>query len=345
MEKSESVSALVPVSFPLYNLFIKCPKTGFTRRVTAGPIDLTFVQKEKELFERHIDPKIANFVIEQQEKKIHHWEKAFNKSFTLFLERREKMFEEKKIIEIYEKKEDCLGLYNIKHTKYKYANSRFDAESAWVENFLVEISIIIYIWDKESILVKKPCNNIFGSLWHLGLINYLVSDISTQKGNKIKQNFKLLGDKFDPNIFKRLEGSPGEIYLNFNSGHVEILCDYCEKLFGVNRFEVARLFDVVDVSVAINRLNSNPTDTDRPFIEERIASIYAEMDDIPNAKKYYNKASVSYMKLCIQAPNTSINVGQPLMNKHLANKCVLFQEYLDLNGTSVLHLGYVSYHR
>jgi hypothetical protein len=145
----------------------------------------------------------------------------------------------------------------------------------------------IYDNDKDLIYRKRCRTGIFGSLWHLGLINTLLIGFSIDQAHKLRRNISRLGNKFNPDVFKDLEGSWGNIHVGFSSFDVAVLCRYCYLVFGQ---DASTLFPVVDPDKKIIALEGMQDDPDRGFLMTVIACIYAEKDDNVNAEKYFEQA-------------------------------------------------------
>lgn len=121
-----------------------------------------------------------------------------------------------------------------------------------------------------------------------------------------------IGDQYDLTKISQLTGgcwSDG-IYIGKNfTSDVKKLCEYCFYMFGVNKFDVAKLFELKDPSsiplpeksenitkMAYTATRDKSTGAKLCFVAVRtyslsmIAAIYAEKGETKSARKYYSQS-------------------------------------------------------
>lgn len=157
----------------------------------------------------------------------------------------------------------------------------------------------------------RPCVDLINSLWHKGYINVLFDMQHCSYKDIVWGWIDHIGTKYDPEILNRLTGwnTGSGIYVNgFFTNDVVRLCEYCQQVFGVNKYETANLFHKRDVSV----FNIDPPDSfGKEYNLTRVAAVYAENGEIEKAMEYYIKSN----------------------RKH---KLQEFESYVEKHGTSVL---------
>lgn len=179
-----------------------------------------------------------------------------------------------------------------------------------VENMLDVCAADIYTKNKHI------CNNIdsavwIGSLWHTGFVNFLFDKNYCYYFKLVNKWIETIGKTYDPTVLSTLNGylSNDSIYKGgFFTKDVVRLCEYCQHVFGVNKYEVSQHFVKCDIS-KFDIITPNQYVQDHNMT--MIAAIYAELGEIEKAREYYEKSG-------------------------RVSKLKSFEDYVEKNGTSIL---------
>jgi len=300
----------------LWELHIVCSITKLSCKI-AGPYrKKTLIEEEKRMYERHIDPSMATFSIVRRDieknpltsledmfadKENHN---PFNSEFKL----------PKSTTYIPKIPDDPRDVPWLIVTD----NSKKEVE--WCIDKVSEAAGSIY--ETNSDITKSSCD-MYGSLWHCGLVQHIFGPrffpfCRGKNNNLIEQ----IGNKYDPKIISKIHsGYPEEgIYVSgFGTEDVKKLCEYISLMFGVNKFEVAKLFelrDPADIHLPDNDVSC------LAYNQTLIAAIFAEKGDIESAREYYKKSVDT-----LEGKNWQSNFKRKLEQ---------FEKYVSNNGTSVL---------
>lgn len=102
--------------------------------------------------------------------------------------------------------------------------------------------------------------------------------------NDLKKNIQTISDRQE-----RVDEAVtrNSIYkARFYTIHVQKICEYCEEIFGANRFVVASYFEKVDPEVLMKNIKSE----NRGYRLILLSCIHAELGDYPNAVRTYEEA-------------------------------------------------------
>lgn len=248
---------------------------------------------------------------------------------------------------------DILGDYESLKEKHKYLekyyvpnkfNSKFDKngpfpintgerwsfmgivirnyEEDWVDEYLDRSAIELY---ESQVRNGDKHYKVFGSFSHRGfvmhLINTLRSMVSLEDSSMIKNWIKQIGNSYDPEKIKSLKSTYSEsIYkAGFYSDDVKLLSVYCELMFGINIYEVAKLFVTKDVSEVFDNVQT-PEDLETCFIT--MGDIYAENNNLNQALECYKQAQI-----------LTTNQTRQMLYQHKIENLI---NYHNLVGTCVL---------
>ena len=190
-------------------------------------------------------------------------------------------------------------------------------EKSWVESCLDSVVQKIYKENPDIL----PNANLVGSFWHRGFVNVLFDRDHCSHMQTVRKWIDLIGNIYDPNIITNL-GVPAHdgLYVNnFFTDDVKRLCEYCHQIFGVDKYEVAKLFTTKNPDEF--DINSKDIAT-RAYNLTQVAAVYAERSDVESARKYYQNAIT-----VLQGKNWQCN---------FINKYEKFEKYVLEHGTSVL---------
>lgn len=172
-----------------------------------------------------------------------------------------------------------------------------------------------------------PDAKLVHSFWHRGFVHVLFNLEFCPYANNVWKWIKLIGNKYDPNIITNLGGpydpemgDCNDLYVKgFLCEDIKNLCDYCHKLFKVNKYETAKLFTTRNPEECdINNKNVST----RAYALTVVAAIYAERNDVESARMYYQKSITE-------------SEGENWQFRYI-KKFEEFEEYVKKYGTSIL---------
>jgi hypothetical protein len=293
------------ISQPLFSLICFDVKTGVKHEVWIdNPIRQT-VNEEKAMFERNVKPDMATFEIVETDKT----------STDLY---------EKNPFDSTLKKEPYSTLILDVGEKDRYMPMQITISAAkeeekWIDSQMDSISKKMY---KRCVEAGTQQFKIVGSLCHRGFVNTLFDREHCSDIDWIRRCTEQIGNAFDPVIISKLKHTSegGHIYVGgFYTDQVKRFCEYCEIMFGVNKYEVAKYFAKTDPKTIDINCDSLSTKTYNMSI---VAAIHAENGDYDQALKYYQMA-------------TALLEGktwQPNYQRSLDK----FLKYFKKNGTTIL---------
>jgi tetratricopeptide (TPR) repeat protein len=170
---------------------------------------------------------------------------------------------------------------------------------------------------------------VYGSYAHRGFVNSLFKYQNCSFMDCVRGWITTIGDKFDPDKIGSLRffGYDDSIYKgHFYEKYAVILCEYCEKMFDISKYEVSKYFEKKDPQFFLDKLDSN----DNPYLEcryfSKIAYVYAELGNYEKAIEYFTKyvGTMSTEKIKKSGYIRDINIIEQ------------FNNYCEENGTSML---------
>ncbi len=155
-------------------------------------------------------------------------------------------------------------------------------EKDWVKGIFYDMADFLY---EQCIKENSNDYKVYGSLCHIGFVNDLFDYHHQAHMSSIRQWITDIGDAYNPEIITNLKSyGPDSIYVEgFYCKDVKRLSIYCEIMFGVNRYEVAKLFVKRSPKYFLNREHEAHNML-------YIGGIYAENGDYENALKYYRES-------------------------------------------------------
>lgn len=169
-----------------------------------------------------------------------------------------------------------------------------------------------------------PCVELVGSLWHKGFVNVLFDGTHCSYMHKVWSWIEDIGNVYNPEVLKTLTlagiGSHS-IYKNaFFTENVVRLCEYCQLVFGVDKYETSKLFAKRDIpEITLDPKAYIPSQAQKLT---HVAAIYAEHGNVRKAREYYKKSIA-----ILEGENCRCNYVRTFEN---------FEAYVEKNGTSVL---------
>ena len=308
----------------LYELHITCPLTGLSKKISGPYHNKILIDEEKDMYERHIPSSFAIFLITIRDPQ--------NNPLS-FIERVDK--------------DD--NAHNCFNAKFKPATTTtiipedpndshdlpwvltFDSipdEKKGVTHTVDNAAVDIY---KKNSNIIEHCHSLYGSLWHHGFVRHLIDFRHCSHAKKIYDWITEIGNKYDPIIISKLNGGNWRdgIYVgNFYTSNVQHLCEYCSRMFGVNKFDVAKLFELKDPAGIhfpdniVGQAYNEKLIAERAYNEKLIAAIFAERGDIESARKYY-------------AQSVQTLEGQTWQTNYKSRQ-IQFEKYVVEHGTSIL---------
>ena len=195
-------------------------------------------------------------------------------------------------------------------------------ETEWVNDIFNGIADRLY---QQCCEENSEDYKIFGLLCHQGMINHVFDYHHESQMKTFRKWINQLGPVFHPDILSSFRMSyDNSIYLNnMFCSHVRKFCIYCERMFDISRYQVAKLFVKRSPEKFINKGDYTVR---KAYNNNRAAAIYAENGDYETALKYYQH-SVDLLK------DESCQVNY----QHTMDE---FITYYQQNGTSVLSSKY-----
>ncbi len=122
--------------------------------------------------------------------------------------------------------------------------------------------------------------------------------------------------------FCHSEGIDGSLYVgNFYTSDVKKICQYCADMFGIPKFEIAKLFVKVSLETLLEKMEKTSTLSAKRYMLHKIGCLHAENDDYIKAREFFQKAA--------DVPLRSID-------DFWRSQCVKLDEYVKQHGTSRL---------
>lgn len=176
----------------------------------------------------------------------------------------------------------------------------------------------------------------YGSCVHRGLINDIFNRNCCSFINEVYDWCEIIGDCYDPSNLRKLQPwkNNESIYqIGYYTSIIKNICKYCEIMFNVNKFEVAKCFEKRSIEYfqtleekAIEKLKKNSyryyIDEDvirkRRYYKNRIACVHAEMNNHDIALKLLEECETMYD------------------DPYYKGKRDELMKYIEINGTSIL---------
>jgi len=305
---------LIPGEKTLYELFIKCPKTGLATKIAGPYYKKQLIEEEKVMYEKHYPPSFATFVIVKRDPILNPL--LFNEKMGADEEKHNPFnsdFIPKITKTVIPKDPD-----DPRDLPWVITVHSDEKEKGWVEDRVSDASVAIY---KQHPNIITPCHSLYGTLWHYGFVRHLIDFHTCSYKQKVFKWIEEIGNHYVPTKITGLRGGSWTdgIYVGgFFTCDVKNLSEYCERMFGIDKFEIAKLFELRDPTKIII-----PEDTSKKASTETlIAGIYAEMGDIESARRYYSQ-SVETLE------------GKRWQS-NFVDKFAKFEKYVAANETSIL---------
>lgn len=281
---------------PIYELTIKCTKTGLTNAIRGPYYSLAKINGEKEMFDRYPSKTatieiIVRDVITDPLSKLERIG-ANDTKYNSFDIRSKKTKSE--TITLSGGGLTCEFIY--KHHEKNYVKSTITHAA-------------MHIYD-ENIKFGRHLE-LMDSLWFTGFLCTHFDQQHCDYFDLVLSWVNDIGRKYEPNIIAKLKSTERNagIYVNgFYTTDVARLCEYCQQVFGVDKYETAKLFIKRDI-LAFGTKTSDVAQNEYNLTQ--VAAIYAENGNVEKAREYYKKSN----------------------RKH---KLEEFESYVEKNGTSVL---------
>jgi tetratricopeptide (TPR) repeat protein len=203
-----------------------------------------------------------------------------------------------------------------------------EQEAGWVGDTFNRIGDELY---KQCCDENSKDYKIFGSLCHRGMINHVFDYHHESQMRTLRHWIDQLGPVFHPELLSTFKMSDdSSIYVNgMFCSTVRKFCIYCETMFDVSRYDVAKFF----VKRSPEEFLDKGTDiVNKAYNNNHAAAIYAENGDYESALKCYQHSiemledeNCRYNYQCLK--NTKVFLDD-------------FIAYYKQNGTSVLSSKY-----
>ena len=292
----------------LFILFCLDVKTGKKEKVYVNECVFQSAKEEKAMFERNVPSNIATFeIVDIPNTRIRDESYSAN-PFDSSLKK-----ERYSTITIPKDPNDYRDLPWI------FKVDAIEKEKEWVNDIMDMVSNELY---KQCINNGTSEFKTIGSLCHRGFINVLFDKNQCSEFKKVQYWIDQICDSYDPIIISNLQFtsvSDGIYVGGFYTNHVKRLCEYCEIMFGVNKYEVAKCFAKINPE---SFLFDEPILYKRAYNIRKVAAIYAENDNYEEALKYYT-LSVDLLN----GQNWQCNYQIKMDN---------FIDYVKKNGTPIL---------
>jgi len=289
---------------PLFALVCLDVKTGVKHKVRiTNPIRRT-VDEEKAMFERNVKAELATFEIIQT-----------NETST-------KPYEENPFDSALKEEQQSSYIIDIGDKEYLPLKVICDAkkeEERWVDSMIDNISVGMY---KQCVDAGTFEYKIVDSLCHRGLVYCIFKEEHCHGMNWIRRCTIKIGDKFDPDVLSKLKSSDNKegIYVNgWYTGLLRCFCEYCEIMFGISKYEVAKCFPKTDPDIIDIKCDSL---SKKAYNISVVAAIHAENGNYEQALKYY-EMSVNMLEGQSWQPNYQRKLDD-------------FKKYVQDNRTSIL---------
>lgn len=132
---------------------------------------------------------------------------------------------------------------------------------------------------------------VVGSICHDGFVNHLFDHYHRGHMPAIRSWIETIGQQYDPSKLKtihlpRFDDYVGVYAQNLYCCDVIKLCEYCEIMFGVSKYDVAPMFERESLDAVIQSCKTDKQDELSPSALYRLARICAENDDYQGALLY-----------------------------------------------------------
>lgn len=297
----------------LYELHIVCSITGLSTQIVGPYYNKTLIEEERDMYERNVLPSLATFsiVIRDLQKNPLTFIEELNKD-TKTHNCFDAKFKPKTTTTIIPKDPN-----DPRDLPWEITFNSDKEENMWVTDIVNSAAVEIY---KQNPSLIEPCSSLYGSLWHHGFVYNLIDYTHCSYKEIVNSWINKIGNKYDPVIISQLHGicSDGIYVGNFFSKDVKNLCEYCYRMFGIDKYDVAKLFELKDPTSIVLPYEISK----RAYNEKMIGMIYAEKNDLESARKYY-----------VQAVKTLDGQSWQCNFQRALDK---FEKYVAEHGTSVL---------
>lgn len=215
-----------------------------------------------------------------------------------------------------------------------------DLESVNTDNSAADmlelVSVSLYQQSLKLDTTKDYCK-IYDSICHRGLINTVFDYTNTSWMSKVRSDIEILGSNTDLDLDKiRVLNDNVFVYDSIRStsfltktiyknGHtpwyVRGISDYCQTMFGINRYNVAKLFEKNDPIIFIDYASSISSDVVKHHCMFMAGCIHAELDNYEEALTMFEEANSLFSNDYIADFITEVEN---------------FKEYYEKHGTSIL---------
>jgi hypothetical protein len=169
----------------------------------------------------------------------------------------------------------CKRLYE-NYLEQCYGN---DIHEIYVKNKCPSSEITEYI-NKSQI----SCNIPFNSAVHRGLAIEVLGSVNNRW-------IDIIGFQFDPKSIKKLYGSDCSdlsLYINgFYTNEVRNICDYCQRMFKISRYEIATYFEKREPIYFLQMADKEQDWLKKRNLLRKVGMIYAENNDMDKAMNYF----------------------------------------------------------
>lgn len=313
---NQKFNKIIMDSVDLFELYIRCDVTNVCSKL-YGPYCFDIISEENEMYERHAVPK-TTLLISQRNTKLHP-------------------------LDWFEKICACDKQHNSFNTKFKPPQTHtiipkdpndprdvpwlltFDSlaqEKDWIESGLDTASEKIY---KNNTHIQ-PSPTMVESLWHRGYVNILFDRTHCSYFSTVRDWIRQIGNTYNPTVISNLKGVCGGSGLyrgEFFTNDVKHLCEYCHKIFAIDRYETAKLFTTKDPQdFDIPACGDETKISTRAYRLTQVAAVYAERGCIDSAREYYQKAIET-----LNGKDWQCNFIKQFKD---------FEKYVEQHGTSIL---------
>jgi len=183
---------------------------------------------------------------------------------------------------------------------WKLRLNHISEEEKYVKDLFDSFCDHLYKISQNDSNKHKNQHKIYGSCCHRGFINSLF-DYHHQSGmSSIRKYVEIIGDCVDnvlENIsklsaLKKSQYGGDTIYKNgFYTSYVEKMCEYCEIMFGMSRYEIAKHFEKEDPESFIRKAETSEKDYEKRYLMFCVGAIYAENGEYERALSTLREAN------------------------------------------------------
>jgi len=203
-------------------------------------------------------------------------------------------------------------------------------------DLLEQVSVSLYQQSLKSDTIKDYCK-IYGSLCHRGFINTVFDYENTSLMLNVRSDIETLG--FDTTaIMDKIRALAEKIVVCdsvlptsfltktiYKNGHapwyVKGICDYCQTMFDINRYDVAKLFEKDDPNIFIEYASTISNNIVKHHCMFMAGRIHAELNNYDDALTMFEEANSLFSNEYIADFITEVEG---------------FKEYYKKHGTSIL---------